>query len=429
MRTTTGIVVLIATLSIISFVGAQAGEFATSGTFPPSQTVDRIAYVTPKGYIVAVNSDGSEPKRMIPPEGRFAWPTWSPDGRMLAFSGLVTSPDGSHQASLYNYNSFNDQVARLFLGQPGVTSWVAARAPHYMNWSPDSSRLAFIASTRDGLKLYSTNLRVWQEANELLRRGPIWFDWSSNSLEMFAHRGTERLQIDVARAVPVKFDIRDTQLGSRVPQVRPGTNNVTYTTNNSGLSYDLKLSSESGTTTLVAGLPPGATFQWAPNGNVIAVTDPESVEIFRPLGVQVYKHISIFSSTGQHLGIEVEEPVIGFFWSPDSTKLLYASLVPNSNNLRWGLLDLNARESWALADFRPSIDQLVVLQFFDQYSRSHAQWAPTSDSFVFAGLLAGRGRSVSTNLQEVTNIYVVDTSKSPEINVLAEGSLAFWSPR
>ena len=93
------------------------------------------------------------------------------------------------------------------------------------------------------------------------------------------------------------------------------------------------------------------------------------------------------------------------------------------------VLDIESGDRWPLAEFTPTQGQATVVQFFDQFAHSHSPWSPDSASLVFAGWLQGGGVSASLNRQPLSQIYVVGTGPNPMITVLAEGVLAFWSPR
>ena len=85
-----------------------------------------------------------------------------------------------------------------------------------------------------------------------------------------------------------------------------------------------------------------------------------------------------------------------------------------------------------MVDFIPSIDQLTIFQFFDQYAYSHSPWSPDSRSLVFAGKLADEAVPVSATLgvaRQGSNIIVVGTDPDPLTQTIAEGILGFWSPQ
>jgi WD40 repeat protein len=94
----------------------------------------RLAYAKPTANgqeIVTVDPEGKNPKTLAA-EGLNAWPAYSPDGRLIAFS---SSRDGDFD--LYRMNADGSNVQRL-LRRPGMDARPA--------WSPDGRRLAFLAN-------------------------------------------------------------------------------------------------------------------------------------------------------------------------------------------------------------------------------------------------------------------------------------------
>jgi TolB protein len=88
--------------------------------------------------LFVTSSDGSHPAHRITPSLRgFAiWPTWSPDGRWIAFEDLIEAPRGIGGA-LYVVRPNGNSLSRI------TGYWPRSFSP---SWSPDSDRLVY-AST------------------------------------------------------------------------------------------------------------------------------------------------------------------------------------------------------------------------------------------------------------------------------------------
>ena len=137
----------------------------------------------------------------------------------------------------------------------------------------------------------------------------------------------------------------------------------------------------------------------------------------------------MYSPDGVRQPIQVEGNIRAYFWSPDSSKLAYVILTPERSLLRVMMLDARTGERWPLLDFAPTLDQSTVFDFFDQFAYSHSPWSPDSKSLVLAGTMRHDGTSVSLNRQRGPQIYVVGAGQDSTATPIAEGSLAFWSPR
>jgi Tol biopolymer transport system component len=103
------------------------------------------------GYfeIYTMNPDGTEQTRLTNNPGKDEYPSWSPDGKRIAFGSdrnshsdvyvnaevYIMNADGSHQTNLTNNPAFD----------------------HHPSWSPDGKKIVF-ASERDGnMNIYIMN--------------------------------------------------------------------------------------------------------------------------------------------------------------------------------------------------------------------------------------------------------------------------------
>ena len=165
----------------------------TATPMTPSETrtteENRIAFVGLEGQIYTVDPDGSHPRRISPETGNFTWPTWSPDARSLVFAGVVEDEGGDFRISLFAFDADTNMVRELYVGEPGMVGLLAERVVHYPLWSPDGTRVAFIAFTSQGLSLFLDDPADRVEAALVLDQGPLWMSWSPDSQYLLVHRG------------------------------------------------------------------------------------------------------------------------------------------------------------------------------------------------------------------------------------------------
>ena len=67
----------------------------------PVSAVNRIVYVGGDTHIYTVDPDGLNKQQMTTEVGFFIWPTWSPDGTSLLFSGALGDPLEADTLGLY----------------------------------------------------------------------------------------------------------------------------------------------------------------------------------------------------------------------------------------------------------------------------------------------------------------------------------------
>jgi TolB protein len=103
-----------------------------------------------EGSIFVMNADGSGVVRLIGND-HFAqgehlqWPTWSPDGRSIAFVRTPNSWDDISQ--LYVMNADGSEPHHLFISA-GVEGWESTVRSHG-SWSPDGARLLLLSYRMD----------------------------------------------------------------------------------------------------------------------------------------------------------------------------------------------------------------------------------------------------------------------------------------
>lgn len=181
------------------FISPDWKHIAYFKELPPSDTPDAG---TP---LYAADFDGSN-ERMLPTGPlRYAWPSWSPDGKWVTYSadvvvgGLVNSrpflvaSDGSappvplaDQGYVYGWSP--DSSMLVVNGNEGLTLYRVADGerttvldrPAGVQWSPDGSRLVFTASVPAGNR---ANLYVYDVASRTTKRltdasvyaaSPVW---------------------------------------------------------------------------------------------------------------------------------------------------------------------------------------------------------------------------------------------------------------
>ena len=423
------LIILSALMIAVIVLGSHGGAYSNGELLPPTPEVDRIAYVDPDGQIWTVRPDGSDQSGVATGEGYFTWPTWSPDGLRLVYSGVVGQGTAAQSVVLFGLNLFSGRLREIHKGEPGLTNLVAAGAPHYVTWSPDGNVLAFVDATPESLRLHIDDLRDDNGPKPVLNGAPLYLAWSPDSRHLLVHHRLEHVMIDVEEGTPSKLDVAADDVAYRVPVWKPSGEAINFVLAEKPGGYALYTSGiDASDMQRVASVPPNPAFLWSPDSSYLAVTRPERVAFFDPLGLRVFQRVELFTGNGTKHPVTIEDNVVAFFWSPDATKLAYVTLAETPGVFRWNILDVADGSRWRLLDFLPSADQLTVFQFFEQFVASHLLWSPDSGSLVFAGRIAGRAVSASAGRQEFNKIIVLGADRSTTAEIIADGVLAFWSP-
>ncbi len=426
------LVTLLAALVILVVLGSNGSSTGRDILWPPEYLVNRIAVVTADGHVNSFRPDGLGERSISKGSGFFTWPTWSPDGRQIVFSGVVENSDGKPVTTLFLYDSNTGMSSSIYESAPGFAGLLADGVVHYPLWSPDGGMLAFIAATQErGLTLFIDDLESSEGPEYILDSGPLWMSWSSDSTRLIVHRAEAHFVVSADEALRVSRSDFDS-LAYRVPAWSPGLDEFNAVKGVSGPVFVLYSTPVSDTSSArpLARVGANAAFLWSGGGSYLAVADDVRPILYGNTVLFVYRQLRVLDPDNLGVSVELNENVVSYFWSPDSSKLAYATLVDQSGGMRWNLLDMASGISSPLVEFRPSSDQLTMFQFFDQYAYSHRLWSPDSRYLLFAGTLneAAVTAGFGEQSNEGSRIFIVDTGPMRSVQPLTEGVLGFWSP-
>jgi hypothetical protein len=137
-RTVCGAVLVAISISLVS--AANAAHPGRNGL---------IAYVA-NNAIYAVYPDGSHKKKIVPKQdlyrlGPSAYPTWSPDGKKIAFIAVATllSGQGAPEIDLFVMNADGSDAQNV---APVASTSDLNAGGGAMSWSPDGSEIAYTRS-------------------------------------------------------------------------------------------------------------------------------------------------------------------------------------------------------------------------------------------------------------------------------------------
>ena len=394
-----------------------------------------IAFVSVDGEVMTMSPDGLQVNRITPDvEGFFTWPTWSPDGNSLVYSGVVQQGE-ELQLNLYASDVSGAARRVLYASDPGEVGLLAQGVVHYPLWSPLGEQLAFIAIKDSGLSLFIDDLSDDPDAQRLLDDGPLWMSWSSDASALAIHRGSDHFLVtvdDEPKEQPI--DIR--AIGYRVPAFNPSDGTLTLRNQPSALSASVSSVRLDGakvqSITPLRRVEGQAAFLWSNGGEHLAVAEASQYFRYRDTALPAYNGIAVVPADSTQDILELDLPVLAFFWSPDGTKIALVTLSERQSALSWALYNVETNERMRLVDFVPSAEQLTMFQFFDQYAYSHSIWSPDSASIVFAGDLVTDSVTASSESHPghaSFHIVVVDVEPVAEAHVIGEGIMGFWSPR
>jgi TolB protein len=415
---------------------AEATPTATPRTAPP---VNRIAYAGLDGHVYTVAPDGSESRRITPPSPRdgpaavYTWPTWSPDAQTILLSGAVPDPDfpgGRLVVYLSDEDSGDGSIREIHHDRRG-SEGILPGAFHYAMWAPDGQRVAIIGVGLADLAVFVSRLDG-QPARPLIAGAPIYVTWSWDSSTVFVHQQKRLMVFDLGGGGAVRSLGASGRYQAPVAASSPGGRLAYVVDTDDGPGELVVVDVDGDDPVDVVDVERLAAVQWSPDGRKLAIG--------RTVGEDSrnYREFLLADLATGEVRIVLEQPIFAFEWSPDGSRILIAEQSQDRPGvLRWWVMDANGEQMRHVVDLLPTPELGQMLVYFDQYSQSHRLWAPDGRYFVLTGEVrpagggaAGQGAPRDEGGAAAREaVWVIDVEGEEPPRPVAEGFLAFWSPR
>jgi Tol biopolymer transport system component len=387
--------------------------------------VSQIAYVGTDDQVYVSEPDGSAVRRisqqiagLSTEDGwTYRWPTYSPDGRRLAFAGYRTRAGALLSTAVLVADS----------EQPGASTMLESSelAPIYLYWSPDNRHLAALLQHARTLELHLLDA-TGQEPPRLLADGqPLYWSWGRDGNTLAVHIGTSApgddgwvglLHIGGNDTRQERF--ADTPGGFRAPAWAPIGDKLAYVGLGGGASL-LSVREASGRVTRVASSATDFAFTWSPGGDWLAFASAS------PDSPALYDGLEVARPDGSERHRLSQDPQVGFFWAPDGKRLALLGLDTAARELSWSTIQVDGKGRRTHASFSPSSDFAFQLPFFDQYAQSVSLWSPDAHRLVYA---AEGGTQRTNGSASGEKVMVLDVDGGAPPAAAASGGVAVWSP-
>jgi len=333
---------------------------------------------------------------------QFQMPTWSPDGRYLAFTELYLNANGVDTCCLVVYDvRVGKEVARKTL----------PNAPHMIQFMPDSDSIIYLQNQHDNISLCSMvsvrELMSGQEQERVIDEGmPLFFATSKYNSARYSlvmnngkRNGLYRYLGDMTLPRKAWKQLATHERKFRSPEVASTglQDSVIFVMDNHlvAASVDGRYRKN------ICRVQGFCTLAVSPNGKHIALMEEDGATGFYQMSI-----ISGRDATNPYGGTEyvqktlpIKNVVASFYFSPDSQKLLLMvttspshefSVTRNTMNLgvsltcKWDVYMLESGKVRSYGIFNPRPYQLkAFIPFFDQYRNSLSPWSPDSQAFCY----------------------------------------------
>ncbi|HLF26489.1 MAG TPA: hypothetical protein VJG32_09135 [Anaerolineae bacterium] len=421
--------------------GCQAGGGAQLPQDPLLRTLERksglIVYIGTDRNIYTIDQGGGNQKAVTSDAGTideklhfYQFPTWSPDGQLLAFAKFIRTSQAVEQASIFTAAPDGTNPVEAFSSDEAL--------PIYLYWSPDNQHVSFLTTTTSGSVVLQLTPARGGDSQVLDTGSPYYWSWAPDGQSILIHAGGAAQQQPQARLAFLNLaggvteeglDLRPSAF--QAPAWSPDGSQLLLAAETDDGQQALLVTDPRGAVKNVLKTLEGSTaFGWSPDGKQVAyiAAGGDQTLTIGPLTV-------LDLQTPEEAKTTEQEAVLAFFWSPDNERIAYfvplvvrPTAEPNQSGqpettilLRLYMLDVKTGAAREVTTFYPTQEFLTTLQYFDQYQRSATIWSPDSKNLVLAGFFR------SSDANAALGVWVIAASGNLEPRFLTEGVLAYWS--
>lgn len=348
----------------------------------------------------------------------YVWPSYSPDGSLVACFGVRPGTGPQPEAGLYAVTEDGIAMHEIWRTSEAV--------PICESWSSDSSRIAILLQVDDGLTLELADVRRPGTTLVVERGSPLFWSWSPVESLLAVHMGGSRSVYEDATLA-----IYDTREGCEpVARLRPGEfRTPAWSPDGRRLAYvdagedDRELLAiyrlDDGVSEIVQPVEGHSAMLWSPDGRYIAFS--------QALGEtpHLFTGVSLVDARTGRVEVVSDENVVAFFWSPCSTRLLSLAF-SEDGGMEWATFDVRGIRQNLDGRFYPSRELVYFCWFFDQFATSHPLISPDGRSLTFAGHVADRD---GQKLEAAAAVYVQPVTEQAPPERIGPGHFGCWDAR
>ncbi len=351
----------------------------------------------------------------------YGLPTFSPDGKRLAYSS-ETQKKADNSFAVWVYDLARSLPTQIFESR--------AERIVYLAWLPDAQHLSFLLGEPRGLSLVLAEVKESTPVRIVTTGMPLYFDWSAQPGEVALHSlalDSDRTeQVSLMSVTPTSQSIVKVLSSGRTPFKTPAWSpdgkHLAYIANYHAESNLVVADADASHPRSVVSLPVGEnSFVWAPDSAHLAYS---TALMPRDPTYHGIKLVDVASANSKWL---THNDVAAFFFAPDSRHLAYVGVPEDKPYCSWSVIDVKTGAEKALGNFLATQEESIAYNYFDQLAVSHTIWSPDSSSFIYAGVrLAGSpGQALGISPPPMAYIVPIDGS---EPRAISNAVLAFFSP-
>ena len=349
---------------------------------------------------------------------KYYWPTISKDNDYIAFS-YVSELSTEYQIGIDLLDIDKNTKSEIYSTKSSTKNLLSNNIPHYMTWAPNSNILSFATPTEDypALYIYKHNNTNYEK---LIDFGPLWINWNADKLSI--HRRDKRFIYEINDSTSKLLDTTNVSMYYRID---PWINSDELFS----IFQDFNIVSigKSNITTdiseLLFNVDQYSMLNISPNKKYLSILSSNSYP------TSVYDSFVLYDLQSNQIVFQTMDSPIGYFWSPDSSKIIIISTTNDPGNYNVNLLNVKNYEITKIQTMKFSSEQLEMFIFSDQFADSHKLWSPDSSSILISGSI--EFSNIQTEDSLVTpkyNIFKIsDLDTKPVMKKLFPGLIGYWT--
>ena len=353
------------------------------------------------------------------------WPTISSDNSLLAYS-YIKEQQTDYKIGINLLNLQNLENNEIYSSSDSTKNLLSNNIPHYMGWSPSNNILNFTTPTNNYPSLYVYKYDI-DTSEKIIDFGPLWVNWGANDL-LSVHRRDKRFIFEINQQHTKLIDTESVSMFYRIDPWVNQNNNIDQIISiyqNYDVVSIFKSDIQKNNNILITDVNEYSMINISPDKNFLSVLSSETYPS------SIYNNFKLFNLNSNETILNYENSPIGYFWSPDSSKILLITKPRNTNVYDINIVYTNDLSVRKLQSIKLSDEQLEMVVFSDQFSASHNLWSSDSSELIISGSIEFDKTVSETGINESDNnfniIKISNLDSNPTTTILFPGLLGYWT--